>query len=177
MFTKRKMLLAIGASLILAGSLASCGGAKYSTYSDAFKDGMGLLSPTEMYDKTEVRYGVFVYSDSCSHCVSLEPTVIDFLNNDFADQTYLEKMYFLNLADSLSWSYFKEVPVVKDEDGKVVDNTLDCLKEMATNKVSKVEDTYLFGTPSLYIINNGAFLIDYIGGASIGNFLAVVKNY
>ena len=87
-------------------------------------------------------YEVYFYQDNCSHCENIKNKIFNYAYKLNKKEDY--KFYFCNVIKKSDTYYFK--------DGDKERNEL--IDEMKNNSVSSLEETYFFGTPSLYIIKD-----------------------
>lgn len=89
----------------------------------------------DLFAHTEELYLVYVYSDTCMHCLSIKDQI-----EEFAD-TSIIPFYFVQYTD--------EIPI-----GTNVEITIG---------VTSVEECFIKGTPTLILIENGAVSFNIAG--------------
>lgn len=119
----------------------------------------------DLYNK-EGKYGVFLYQTNCSHCHTIEDTVTKYVKKVEKKKAKMDAFYFV-LMDNFSTRVFK------DEDIENMKRVHEVTAEMIANKVSKLEDTYFVGTPTLYVINDGILGNMLVGSGDISKYLAL----
>lgn len=125
------------------------------------------LKIENFYNATVSDYYVYCYREDCPDCVPLKGYVLDYLDEfkENKKDTILYLVEFHNANTDLGRverSKFK----VKPDDYKGNNSEIKKLtKEMLG--ATKIDETFFFGTPSLYHIFNGALKNCFIGSASI----------
>ena len=124
----------------------------------------------DMYQKGD-NYFVYAYRPDCKDCVPLKGYILDYLDELKAGTKskplYLLEFHNINSDEGrLERAYFKTKPAeYKGKDAEIKTLT----EEMVGAKV--VEDTYFFGTPSLYDIQNNSLNWMYIESKQIKKVL------
>lgn len=136
---------------------------EYKDYEEFF-----LPSLDEFYS-LEGKYSVQLYYETCPSCKQVRPYLfrhLEFLKADMKKS----KSYIFDMKSKkdesgqgvLNRNKFKSIPANPDKE-KLMD-------EMVNNKVNKVSDTYFFGVPSLYVIENNQLVDFYYGSDEIANY-------
>lgn len=139
-------------------------------YSDYFD--FSLTSVDELYQKEEEKYFVEIYFPECKYCKAIKDTVFNYIDA-YKNNDSLTKLYIFDIQSSSTLGgksnrdKFKTKPAsYSDADKKLM------IEEMVNNKPTTLEETYFFGTPSLYIVENGAFSELISGSTMISNYLS-----
>src|SRR5574344_162313 len=119
-------------------------------------------------------YCIYLYQISCSHCTAIKSDIFDYMDaQDKGEKTYFSNFYIFCLDAKSSETgttqratFNYKGTSYSDEEAKAY------ISEMKRNKVSTTADTYLFGTPSLYIIENNTFSDLIYGQTDIAAFLS-----
>jgi len=128
----------------------------------------------EFYSK-EGRYCIYFYQLSCSHCTAIKGDIFDYIDaQDKGEKTYFKSFSIYCLGPKPSDGTLGNERSLFDYKGtKYSDEEVaSFVKEMQKNEVNTLAKTYLFGTPSLYIINNNKFEDLMYGQFDIANFLS-----
>lgn len=130
------------------------------------------LTTLDNFYSLEGTYCVELYYPSCQHCVSLKPYLFKYLDEyDRGEKS--TKVYFFNVESSttangkLNRAKFKLKPADSNRDELVL--------EMKENKPTTLGETYFFGTPSLYVIENNSFKDLIIGDKTIASYFNTLK--
>ena len=102
-----------------------------------------------IFDKEDMEYLVYFYSEECGYCRSIKDEVLEY----YASTTY--KMYFLDLLDN-------EDVVIKHGGGTPVG-------------LNSIEDLFILGTPSLMKIEDKTVSEYYAGVQAIHDFISSVE--
>lgn len=114
------------------------------TYSDVAEY---AILEEDIFEQKEEFYLVYVYKNSCSICEQIKPTVLNFaINSGY-------RMYFVNTSNLMQ----------SCDSAEISKNN-----SVGTNDVRKL---YLYGTPTIFAINQGSVHEVLIGGNEITNSL------
>lgn len=145
-------------------TLVSCGQNEtrsYSEYSNFFLDDID-----NFYQIEEEHYFIDLYQVECSHCENVKTNLFNYLDKLNSGEKTL-KIYLFDLNSGvggvLNRNKFKVKSANYDR------NVL--IREMEKTKPSSLNETYYFGTPSLYEIKDGRFENLYLGENEINGFL------
>ena len=122
-----------------------------------------FLSSLDDFYSMDGKYSIQLYYESCPSCKKTKPYLfrhLEFLNADMKKSN----VYIFDMKSKsdesgqgiINRSKFKSAPSSSSRD-KLID-------EMINNGVDKTSDTYFFGVPSLYIIENNK-LVDFKYGS------------
>lgn len=155
--------------------LSSCNNNSGNDETRNYSDYTNHETTLDQFYSKEGRYCVYFYQLSCSHCTAIKGDIFDYLDaQDKGTKTYFTSfnIYCLGpkptdgtLGNERSLFDYKGTSYSDEEVAAFV-------KEMQKNEVNTLATTYLFGTPSLYIINNNKFEDLIYGQVSIVNFLS-----
>ena len=116
-----------------------------------------LTSLDEFYKLEDNSYFVYLYSDVCSHCDDIKKEIFTYLENMTLSSFSKSKLYIYNMHSiktnegMINRNQFKQI---EDSEGKTQEQLIN---EMVINKPTSLKETYFFGTPSLYLIENNSF--------------------
>lgn len=165
---KGKIYLSI--FLTFFATLTSCTNHENDNETRSYADypEFALPSIDEMYELKDVEYYVEYYFPECPHCQNIRSSIYNYMDKVKNGDENIP-LYYFNIENgstsngSINRSKFKIKPNSYNRDVLV--------SQMIREKVSKVSDTYFFGTPSLYVIKNGVLADFYIGEVDIPAFL------
>ena len=141
----------------------------YSDYSE-----FSLSSIDQLYTKEEGNYIVEIFFPECPHCKAIKSNIFDYLDLQ-KNNSEMKKLYFFDIrsSSSLAGNSNRDKFKTKPENYSNIRDIL--IDEMRGAKPSTLEETYFFGTPSLYEINNNSFFDLYVGSTNITNYLASIS--
>jgi len=128
----------------------------------------------------EGKYCIYFYQVSCSHCTNIKSDVFNYMDaQDAGKKSYFNNFYFYCLSGSSTGEGklergtfdYKSPSNLDTGTSWSVQEIESFVKNMQTNKVNTTAETCLFGTPSLYIIENNCFGDLVYGETNIKNFL------
>lgn len=147
-----KKLLSLGVIAFLSFLLFGCSGDTTTTEGLSYDMFDYIEDYDEIFDRREGTYLVYIYSPTCTICIDIKSTVLE-----FADTYEKYNIYFLN-----------------------ADNATTALKTEFLNTIGLPETMY--GTPALVLIKNNSFdktalsLYYFAGAKEIPNILRDIKN-
>ena len=118
------------------------------------------------------KYCIEVYYPTCYYCINLKPHLFKYLDKLESGKAST-MVYFFDIGKSgpgignTNRSRFKLKPSNYDRD--------ELIKEMEENKPSTLSETYFFGTPSLYVIENNSFKDLIVGDKTIASYFNSLK--
>jgi len=116
----------------------------------------------EMYSKNDSKYGVYFYFEECKYCKGIMSDIFNYLDKEEKTPFYLFDIKRKSTPEGTAYrDSFKD---------KLSDDRNAMIEEMK-NTSSSVQDTYFFGTPSLYIIENGILTDCLVGDDEVKNSL------
>ncbi len=144
--------------------LVSCGQNEtrsYSEYSDFFLDDID-----NFYQIEEEHYFIDLYQIECSHCENVKTNLFNYLDELESGEKSLKIFLFdLNSGDGGIPNRNKFKVKGENYDRNIL------IREMEQAKPKTLNETYYFGTPSLYEIKDGKFENLYLGENEINGFL------
>lgn len=106
----------------------------------------------EMFNKEEDKYCVYIFRRACGSCIDIKGAVLDYLDSyKLNSLEYKLYLYERNQGNELTPSdliYFKGSIYGSNEVNKYINEMKGC---------SLTKDIYIYGTPSLYFIENNKF--------------------
>lgn len=122
------------------------------------------LEIEDFYEVKKSKYYVYLYYETCPHCLRTRKAVLNYLENH--DDLYLINMYPSSSEEGIiNRGKFKKADVGSTDEFK---NYIEKMKKEGTNEVSS---TYYAYVPSLYIIDNNKFSDAMVGEEEVRNFL------
>lgn len=121
-----------------------------------------------MYTQKEDKYIVYIFRRACSSCIDIKGALLDYLDSYKVNTlTYKLYLYEWNLKSDIyagDLQYFKGS--LYYEETKEIERLI-----LTTIGVSTTEETYIYGTPALYFVENNK-LVKYIYSTNdIGEWL------
>lgn len=117
-------------------------------------------------------YCVELYYPTCSHCVSLKPYLFKYLD-EYERGEKTTKVYFFDVESSTTAN--GKLNRAKFKLKSVNYNREELILDMKENKPSTLSETYFFGTPSLYVIENNSFKDLIVGDKTIASYFNSLK--
>lgn len=161
-------LLKIGIFGLIVSSLISCKGneEKYNLYPNEH------IKIQDLYSFNG-KYIVFCYGSWCPHCLKIQDTMVDFFEEIKNKNNCFDSFYLISFEKSSLEEGITEREMFKKKPGNYDPNNPQYLiDEMKENHINKVEDTYLFGFPQMYIIENNSFQDVIIGSSEIPEYIS-----
>jgi len=157
---------------LFALSLFSCSNSSIDDVETRdYSDYVEFNSKVEDLYNHEGRYAFYVYQINCSHCVNIKGKLFDYLDSFKAgNKTYFTNFYLCSLSPYSSEEGIKERESFKEKPNEYVSD--DLIDEMIKAQPTSIAETFFFGTPSLYIIENKQFKTMRLGDTTIANYLA-----
>ncbi len=136
---------------------------KYSDYNE-FK--LDSLNNFYSHDGT---YSIEIYYEGCPHCNNVKPYLFRHFEL-FKQEQKTSRVFIYDMKDGASpegkinRSYFKQI---LDESNYKIDYYI---TEMIKNKTNTISETYYFGVPTLYVIENHTLKDVVYGEKSLINY-------
>lgn len=156
--------------LISLLSIASCANNSGEEETRNYEDYLENAIPfNDVYAK-EGKYAVYAYGSYCSHCTTIKGDVFDFIDKlKGGYKTTINNLYLLEFHP-----YSSEIGQTERNSFKVKPTEYDektLISEMIEAKPTSLAETYFFGTPALYVIENNQLVDFLIGSVAIPNYL------
>lgn|SRR5574344_199001 len=159
---------------VLALSLFSCGDNSGTDTAADYTDYMEYqVYPDEMYSQTATKYAIVITNPNCPHCEDIKSyyfNYIDAINQNDSRCKY-DAFYWMYIGFRGTSTRTKMINISSSDEGCDVATIK---QKMIDEKVNKIENTYCYGTPSLYVIENGYFSDIVVGSSDVAKALALV---
>ena len=121
----------------------------------------------KFFNVEKEKYGIFIYSDGCSHCENVKLYLVDYIVSEKQNNL---PIYLYNIStNEVKFNEFSANP------GTSANENIEACIQQSINATS-LDQIYLNGTPTIYIIgtdNNSKHIVTsgYIGENQVKNFL------
>ncbi len=144
------------------------------SYEDLVDDQLTTLD--DFYLKPESKYFVLLHFSTCPYCQNIKDTVFEYV--DTITTLNNPKIYFFNMdlknteTGDVNRAKFKSI---SDLTGSTNDEKIaQANTNMKDGKVNSLANTYYFGVPALYVVENNTFS-EFIVGETVATYLT--NNY